>query len=96
MGGHRVGALHFPKMGLKPTWKSECFSIWEWVSDEEITSVHVNVELGGGEGGEVWRREARCKKIQDWACNQMSQYDQNRSKLQNKTVRGLCQSSKRL
>lgn len=48
------------------------------------------------ERGEGCRREARSKKIQDKACNQMTQHDRSRSKLQNKTVPGLCQSSKNL
>lgn len=47
--GPRVGSLHFPKMKLKPTWKSECFSIWERVSDEDITSISSDVELTDGE-----------------------------------------------
>ncbi len=40
---------YFPKKKLKPTWRSECFSIWEWVSDEDITSISVDVELTDGE-----------------------------------------------
>lgn len=88
---------HFPKMKLKPTWKSQRFSFWKRVSDEDITSIRVDAELTDGEWiGRGCRREARSEKIQDKACNQMSQHDQSRSKLQNKSVWGLCQSSKRL
>lgn len=90
---------HFPKTKLKPV-RGKIWNVFPFGSGYQMETSYPSarmLKLTDGDWKERGcKQEAHSQKIQDKAYNQMSQHDQSRSQLQNKTVWGLCQSSKRL